>query len=142
MTNMKSPGNQQTGSVQTGALVQGKSPGKNLDINPSKNQNKNQSIDQSAAGSQGGALLSKATSAQRLARGLLFRQLEKITRGTLVIDEGDQVLRFGERVVGLELARKLAAEWLTYRFDPESSSAKKVAVIDNYEKTGDASPVE
>ncbi len=53
-----------------------------------------------------------------------------------------QVLCFGERVVGLELARKLAAEWLTYRFDPESSSAKKVAVIDNYEKTGDASPVE
>ncbi len=97
---MKSPGNQQTGSVQTGALVQGKSPGKNLDINPSKNQsknqNKNKSIDQSAAGSQAGALLSRATSAQRLARGLLFRQLEKITRGTLVIDEGDQVLRFGE----------------------------------------------
>lgn len=58
-----------------------------------------------------------------------------------VLSNNAQVLCFGERVVGLELARKLAKEWLAYRFDENSSSADKVAVIDQYEKTGDASPV-
>ena len=46
-----------------------------------------------------------------------------------------QVLCFGERVVGLELARKLAKEWLGYRFDPTSASAEKVAAITEYERT-------
>src|SRR5699024_3176704 len=32
-----------------------------------------------------------------------------------------QVLCMGQRVVGLELARKLASEWLDHRFDPASS---------------------
>ena len=32
-----------------------------------------------------------------------------------------------------KLARKLAKEWLGYRFDPESASAGKVAVISEYE---------
>ncbi|MGN8160049.1 ribose-5-phosphate isomerase [Salinisphaera sp. RV14] len=59
-----------------------------------------------------------------------------------VLSNNAQVLCFGERVIGLELARKLAREWLTYRFDENSSSAKKVAVIKQYEETGDASPVE
>lgn len=59
-----------------------------------------------------------------------------------VLSNNAQVLCFGQRVVGLELARKLAREWLTYRFDTQSSSAKKVAVIEQYEKTGDHSPVE
>lgn len=58
-----------------------------------------------------------------------------------VLSNNAQVLCFGERVVGLELARKLAREWLTYRFDENSSSARKVAVIEQYEKTGDSSPV-
>ncbi|KAF4957346.1 hypothetical protein FSARC_11345 [Fusarium sarcochroum] len=40
-----------------------------------------------------------------------------------------QVLCFGERVIGLELARRLATEWLGYEFDPESNSAKKVDEI-------------
>ncbi len=44
-----------------------------------------------------------------------------------------QVLTFGQRVIGLELARRLAAEWLTYRFDDTSASAGKVAVIGAYE---------
>ncbi|GAA3357285.1 ribose-5-phosphate isomerase [Saccharopolyspora gregorii] len=44
-----------------------------------------------------------------------------------------QVLTFGQRVVGIELARKLAAEWLTHRFDPESASAQKVCLISDYE---------
>jgi ribose 5-phosphate isomerase B len=40
-----------------------------------------------------------------------------------------QVLCFGERVIGLELARRLATEWLDYEFDPSSNSAKKVDEI-------------
>ncbi|KAH8168644.1 ribose/Galactose isomerase domain-containing protein [Sarocladium implicatum] len=37
-----------------------------------------------------------------------------------------QVLCMGERVIGVELARRLAKEWLGYEFDPNSESAKKV----------------
>lgn len=44
-----------------------------------------------------------------------------------------QVLCMGERVVGLELARRLAKEWLTYRFDESSASADKVKVITEHE---------
>src|SRR5829696_5785065 len=43
-----------------------------------------------------------------------------------------QVLCMGERVVGLEVAKRLAREWLDYRFDPQSSSAPKVAAIGEY----------
>lgn len=45
-----------------------------------------------------------------------------------------QVLCVGERVVGLELARRLASEWLDYKFDPESSSGPKVDAIMEHEK--------
>ncbi|KAI5297519.1 hypothetical protein KEM55_004567 [Ascosphaera atra] len=45
-----------------------------------------------------------------------------------------QVLCMGQRVVGIELAKKLAAEWLTYRFDPSSASAEKIKAINEYEK--------
>lgn len=44
-----------------------------------------------------------------------------------------QVLCFGQRVVGIELARRLAREWLTYTFDPGSSSGPKVAAIEAYD---------
>lgn len=50
-----------------------------------------------------------------------------------VMSNNAQVLCFGQRVVGLELARRLAREWLGYRFDSTSASAAKVAVIDAYE---------
>lgn len=53
-----------------------------------------------------------------------------------ILSNDAQVLCFGERVVGLELARKLAKEWLDHRFDPGSSSAEKVAAIAAYERTG------
>lgn len=53
-----------------------------------------------------------------------------------VLSNNAQVLTMGQRVVGIELARKLVAEWLEYRFDPSSSSAEKVAVIDTFESTG------
>ena len=51
-----------------------------------------------------------------------------------VLSNDAQVLCFGQRVVGLELARRLAREWLTYEFDPASASAEKVAVITDYEQ--------
>jgi ribose 5-phosphate isomerase B len=50
-----------------------------------------------------------------------------------VLSNNAQVLAFGQRVIGLELARRLAREWVTYRFDELSSSAKKVAVLSDYE---------
>jgi ribose 5-phosphate isomerase B len=53
-----------------------------------------------------------------------------------VLSNDAQVLTMGQRVVGIELARRLAREWLTYRFDPSSASAAKVAAIDEYERTG------
>ncbi|SBS72325.1 ribose-5-phosphate isomerase [uncultured Microbacterium sp.] len=57
-----------------------------------------------------------------------------VERGVLSNDA--QVLTMGQRVVGIELARRLVREWLTYRFDPSSASAEKVAVIGTYESTG------
>jgi ribose 5-phosphate isomerase B len=50
-----------------------------------------------------------------------------------VLSNNAQVLCFGQRVIGLELARRLAREWLTYEFDPQSPSAGKVEAIDEYE---------
>ncbi|WP_295700714.1 ribose-5-phosphate isomerase [Lapillicoccus sp.] len=54
-----------------------------------------------------------------------------------VLSNNAQVLTFGQRVIGLELARRLAREWLTYEFDESSGSASKVAEIDDYERTRD-----
>lgn len=50
-----------------------------------------------------------------------------------VLSNNAQVLCFGQRVVGLELARRLAREWLGYEFDADSASAEKVALIGHYE---------
>ena len=44
-----------------------------------------------------------------------------------------QVLCLGQRVVGLDLAKRLVGEWLGYRFDEASASAEKVKVITDYE---------
>ncbi|KAJ4291781.1 hypothetical protein N0V90_009676 [Kalmusia sp. IMI 367209] len=51
-----------------------------------------------------------------------------------ILSNDAQVLCMGERVVGIELARRLAKEWLGYRFDPNSASAKKVQAIMDHEK--------
>ncbi len=51
-----------------------------------------------------------------------------------VLSNDAQVLCFGQRVVGIELARRLAREWLGYQFDPASSSAPKVAAINSYDR--------
>jgi len=53
-----------------------------------------------------------------------------------VLSNNAQVLCMGQRVVGIELARRLVREWLTYRFDETSASAEKVAVLEQYETTG------
>jgi ribose 5-phosphate isomerase B len=53
-----------------------------------------------------------------------------------VLSNNAQVLTLGQRVVGIELARRLVREWLEYRFDSASPSADKIAVIDRYEATG------
>ncbi|BBZ79280.1 D-erythrulose-4-phosphate isomerase 1 [Mycolicibacterium anyangense] len=50
-----------------------------------------------------------------------------------ILSNNAQVLCFGERVIGIELARRLVREWLGYRFDPSSASAAKVAAICEYE---------
>ena len=52
----------------------------------------------------------------------------------LVLSNDAQVLCLGERVIGLELARRLAKEFFNYTFDPESHSAPKVAAICAYEE--------
>lgn len=51
-----------------------------------------------------------------------------------VLSNNAQILTFGQRVVGLELARRLAREWLQYEFDETSPSAAKVGLMTNYER--------
>jgi len=50
-----------------------------------------------------------------------------------VLSNDAQVLCMGQRVIGIELARRLAHEWLGYRFDPTTPSAEKVRAITEYE---------
>lgn len=50
-----------------------------------------------------------------------------------ILSNDCQILCMGQRVVGIELARRLAKEWLGYRFDPSSPSDEKVQVIRDYE---------
>ncbi|PJJ70802.1 ribose 5-phosphate isomerase B [Diaminobutyricimonas aerilata] len=54
-----------------------------------------------------------------------------------VLSNNAQVLTFGARVIGIELAKKLTDEWLSHEFDPGSASAAKVELIEGYEE-GDA----
>jgi ribose 5-phosphate isomerase B len=51
-----------------------------------------------------------------------------------ILSNDCHVLCMGQRVIGIELARRLASEWLNYRFDASSASADKVAVITAYEE--------
>jgi ribose 5-phosphate isomerase B len=50
-----------------------------------------------------------------------------------VLSNNAQVLCMGQRVVGIELARRLAREWLGYRFDTGSASAEKVKALNDYD---------
>ncbi|KAH8659781.1 ribose-5-phosphate isomerase B [Xylariales sp. PMI_506] len=51
-----------------------------------------------------------------------------------VLSNNAQVLCMGERVIGIELARRLVKEWLGYTFDTGSASAAKIDAIMGYEK--------
>jgi ribose 5-phosphate isomerase B len=52
----------------------------------------------------------------------------------LIMSNNAHVLCLGERVIGRELARRLAHEFLNYTFDPSSHSQANVALIEKYEK--------
>ena len=52
----------------------------------------------------------------------------------LVLSNNAQVLCLGARVIGPELARRLASEFLEYTFDPRSHSKSKVDEISSYEE--------
>lgn len=51
-----------------------------------------------------------------------------------VLSNNAQVLCFGQRVIGIELAKKLLQEWVELRFDEKSGSAEKVKNISEYEE--------
>lgn len=50
-----------------------------------------------------------------------------------ILSNDCHVLTMGQRVIGLELARRLAREWIGYTFDRTTPSAAKVAVLDEFE---------
>ena len=52
-----------------------------------------------------------------------------------ILSNDCQVLTMGQRVIGLQLARRLAREWLGYAFDPSSHSKANVDEIVDYEDT-------
>jgi len=60
----------------------------------------------------------------------------------LIKSNNAQVLCLGERVIGLELARKLVKEWLGYEFDESSASADKVKALIEYENIPGVGKVE
>ena len=52
-----------------------------------------------------------------------------------ILSNDCQVLTMGQRVIGLQLARRLAKEWLGYTFDATSHSQANVQEIVDYEST-------
>ena len=56
-----------------------------------------------------------------------------------ILSNDCQVLTMGQRVIGLQLARRLAKEWLTYEFDPTAHSQANVAELEAYEAQGQPS---
>jgi len=51
-----------------------------------------------------------------------------------VLSNDAQVLCLGQRVIGIEVARRLVREWLGYTFDPTSHSAANVDALDKYDR--------
>lgn len=81
-----------------------------------------------------GTGLGMAISANKVAgvRAVTAHDSYSVERSVLSNDA--QVLCMGQRVIGIELARRLASEWLSYRFDRSSPSAAKVDAITEYEE--------
>lgn len=50
-----------------------------------------------------------------------------------ILSNDCQILTMGQRVIGLQLARRLAREWLSYEFDPTSHSQANVEEMEAYE---------
>jgi ribose 5-phosphate isomerase B len=50
-----------------------------------------------------------------------------------ILSNDCQILTMGQRVIGLQLARRLAKEWLTYEFDSTSHSQANVEELEAYE---------
>jgi len=50
-----------------------------------------------------------------------------------VLSNNCQILTLGQRVIGVELARRLAKEWLGYQFDPSSHSAANIDILTKFE---------
>ena len=55
-----------------------------------------------------------------------------------ILSNNCQVLTMGARVIGVELAYRLVNEWLDYKFDETSPSARKVQLITEYEQRNKA----
>lgn len=51
-----------------------------------------------------------------------------------ILSNNVQVLCLGQRVIGIELARKLVNEWLELTFDVSSPSSEKISIISAYEE--------
>ena len=51
-----------------------------------------------------------------------------------ILSNNCQILTMGQRVIGIEVARRLVKEWLGYVFDPSTPSNDKVQVITDYEQ--------
>jgi ribose 5-phosphate isomerase B len=58
-----------------------------------------------------------------------------------VLSNNCQVLALGSRVVAPPLALTIARQWLALRFDDDSPSAGKVAILDAYETSRDERPI-
>jgi ribose 5-phosphate isomerase B len=54
-----------------------------------------------------------------------------------VLSNDCQILALGARVISFNLAERIVREWLGYRFDPQSRSAEKIAVLTDYEQLRD-----
>ena len=80
-----------------------------------------------------GTGLGVAIAANKVSRVRVVTAHDSYSVRRAVLSNNAQVLAFGQRVIGLELARRLAREWLGYTFDPSSASAPKVAAIEAYE---------
>lgn len=80
-----------------------------------------------------GTGLGMAISANKIAGIRAVTAHDSFSVERAVLSNDAQILCFGQRVIGVELARRLVREWLGYRFDPASASAEKVAAIAGYE---------
>lgn len=60
----------------------------------------------------------------------------------LILSNNGNVLTMGQRVIGIELARRLVKEWLGYTFDPSSPSGPKVTALDSYDQGVDPGEAE